>query len=295
MGVSDTIVLLSLERRGMTQTPFDQMSKQYLEEVLTPFGIVQRQYEVPGESKFIDVWFVPQVNTAAIGQLGLLGRMLQGPSLFEPYRNVPSRRDFRVGTMKLVWVQEDERRKAKVEELPDEMLPRLWIFAPRISEPLLETFRLLSDSAWPTGVYFAGDGYRTAIVAIDQLPEIAETLWLRVLGRGETQRRAVEEVMALPASEPMREQVLRIVFSWRVRMDLGELVAEFADQEELMALSETYLAWEAELKGMSRQEGRQEEKTVIALNLLQKNMPLELVAEVTGLTIAELQKIQATH
>jgi hypothetical protein len=43
----------------MTQTPFDQMSKQYLEEFLAPFGRVQRQYEVPGEAKFIDVWFVP--------------------------------------------------------------------------------------------------------------------------------------------------------------------------------------------------------------------------------------------
>jgi hypothetical protein len=39
----------------MTQSPFDQMSKQYLEEVLSPFGMVQRQYEVPGEAKFIDV------------------------------------------------------------------------------------------------------------------------------------------------------------------------------------------------------------------------------------------------
>jgi hypothetical protein len=39
----------------MTQTPHDQLAKKYLEEFLTPFGMVQRQYEVPGEAKYIDV------------------------------------------------------------------------------------------------------------------------------------------------------------------------------------------------------------------------------------------------
>jgi hypothetical protein len=29
----------------MTQTPHDQLAKQYLEEFLAPFGVVQRQYE----------------------------------------------------------------------------------------------------------------------------------------------------------------------------------------------------------------------------------------------------------
>jgi hypothetical protein len=39
----------------MTQTPHDQLAKQYLEEFLSPLGTVQRQYEVPGETKFIDM------------------------------------------------------------------------------------------------------------------------------------------------------------------------------------------------------------------------------------------------
>jgi hypothetical protein len=279
----------------MTQTPFDQMSKQYLEEMLSPFGIVQRQYEVPGEAKFIDVWFVPQGNPHAAAELGLLGRMLEGPCLFEPYRNIPARRDLRVGTMKLIWVQEDERRKAKVDELPEEALPRLWILAAQISRPLLETFRLRPDPQWPDGVYFAGDGYRTGLVAIDQLPETEETLWLRVLGRGETQKRAVEAVMALPQSAPRRAQVLQLVFSWRVRIDLGELAAEFADGEELMALSEAYVAWETELKEKSREEGAQRTASAIVLNMLHDNLPLAQIARLTGLTIAQIQQLQAEN
>jgi hypothetical protein len=272
----------------MTQSPFDQMSKQYLEEVLSPFGIVQRQYEVPGEAKFIDVWFVPQGSETAISELGLLGQMLQGPCLFEPYRNEPNRRDFRVGTMKLIWVQEDERRKARVEELPEARLPRLWILASQVSQPFLNTFRLWLDPTWPDGVYFAGDGYRTGVIVLDQLPETLDTVWLRVLGRGETQKRAVLEVMAMPKSDDRRQQVLQIVFSWRVRIDLGELSAEFATQEDFMALSEAYLAWEAELKNKSRQE----EKFAIACNMLQDNLPLEQIARFTGLTVAQIQQLR---
>jgi hypothetical protein len=71
----------------MTQTPHDQLAKQYLEEFLAPFGVVQRQYEVPGEAKFIDVWFVPDAaampmtsgRSETIDDLGLLGQMMQKP------------------------------------------------------------------------------------------------------------------------------------------------------------------------------------------------------------------------
>jgi predicted transposase YdaD len=59
-----------------------------------------------------------------------------------------------------------------------------------------------------------------------------------------------------------------------------------------MALSETYLAWETELKEKSREEGRQEEKVVIALNMLRGNISPDVVAEITGLRIAQIQQLQ---
>jgi hypothetical protein len=273
----------------MTQSPFDSMSKQYLEEMLSPFGLVERQYEVPGEAKYVDVWFVPNGIAGAVESLGLLGRMVERPSLFEPYRNVPLEQDIRVGTMKMVWVQEDERRRAKLDVMPRDRLPVLWVLAAKMSKPLLQTFRLLPDPAWPQGVYFSGDGYTTGVVVIDELPVTDDTLWIRVLGRGETQKQAIKTLLAMPKSTPRRFETLRLVFSWRVTIDIDDLEAEFATQEEIMALSEAYLTWEAELLGASRQQ----EKESIALNMMRKNMSLDVVAEVTGLTIAQLQMLQA--
>jgi hypothetical protein len=43
----------------MTRFRFDQFSKQYLEELLTPLGEVTIGKELLGEARQIDVWFVP--------------------------------------------------------------------------------------------------------------------------------------------------------------------------------------------------------------------------------------------
>jgi hypothetical protein len=268
----------------MAQNPHDQLAKLYLEEFLAPFGMVERQYEVPGEAKYVDVWFVPKQTDLQTADLGLLGQMVQRPCLFEPYRNVPTRTDVRVSVMKLVWVQEDERRKAQKDELAEDELPILWILAATTSKPLLQDASATMPPGWLPGVYFTASIFKTAIVAIDQLPETDETLWLRVLGRGDTQERAIREVLALPSSHPRRNTILRLLASWRVRIDFGEL-ADFNSREELMALSEAFLTWE--------QEKETQTKVSIALNLLKENISLETIARTTGLTIAQVQSLQA--
>ena len=99
----------------MTRIPFDQLSKQFLEELLSPVGIVQRSLEVPGESKFVDVWFTPNAAAEAAPDLGLLSRIAATACLLEPFRNPPSRTEVRTCLLKLFWIQEDGRRKSQPE------------------------------------------------------------------------------------------------------------------------------------------------------------------------------------
>lgn len=233
-------------------------------------------------------WFVPKQDHPSTEGLGLLGQMIQKPCLFEPYRKVPTRTEVRISVMKLVWVQEDERRKAKKDELTEDEQPLLWILAATTSKPLLKDGNVVSKPGWLPGIYFVADIFKTAIVAIDQLPETDETLWLRVLGREGTQERAIREVLALPVDHPRRNMILRLLASWRVRIDVSEL-ADFTDREELMALSEAFLAWEEQKEIQSRAA----ERNSIALNMLRKRLDLETIAEVTGLTISQLQQLQA--
>jgi hypothetical protein len=273
----------------MTQTPFDQMSKQYLEEFLEPFGSVQRQYEVPGEAKFVDVWFVPeQTAESPTAELGILGRMAAEMCLLEPYRNAPTRTEVRGSVMKLIWVQEDERRKAEQDgrRLNEDSLPKLWILASTVSQPVLQESEAKERADWCAGVYFVPEIFKTAIVAIDELPEIPETLWLRILGRDGTQARAIREVLALPLEHPRRSNVLRLLASWKVRMDLGELI-DFSQQEEgLMALSEAFLEWEQQTEARS-----QRSLVLRQLNRRVGTLPAALQTQVEALPLEQLEAL----
>jgi Domain of unknown function (DUF4351) len=108
-------------------------------------------------------------------------------------------------------------------------------------------------------------GFHTAIVSINQLPETSDTLWLRVLGRGHTQRRAVQEVVALPPTHPRRGQILRLLASWKVTIEIDGFL-DSDEQEDFMALSQAFLVWEQQTKAEAQVQGEQ----TIILRLLNR-------------------------
>lgn len=194
----------------MSRLRFDQLAKQYLEEFLEPLGTVQRNLEIPGEPKFVDAWFVPHSESSALIQnLGLLSRIATTPCLLEPFSSAPTRQEVRSCLLKLLWIQEDQRRKLEQagETQPEATLPKLWILAATVTRPVIAEFGGQEQRDWGTGIYFASAMYHSAIVALDELPLSQETLWLRILGRGETQVQAISEVLALPKADPQRSSV----------------------------------------------------------------------------------------
>jgi hypothetical protein len=240
----------------MTQIPFDQLAKEYLQELLTPLGQVERSFEVPGEPKFIDVWFQPAISTVApLDDLTLLERIALTPCAFEPFRNPPSRQEIRRCLQKLLWVQEAELRRD--DSIPDEKLPMLWILASSVSKPILEEGKAEEGAEWLPGIYFCGNLFKTVMVVIDQLPETAETLWLRILGRDATQSRAINEVLALPVDDPQRSRILQMLTSWRVRIEMLEPLNS-EDEQFSMALSQAYLDWEQKTEQRGEQRGEQQ-------------------------------------
>ncbi|NER22598.1 MAG: hypothetical protein F6J96_18245 [Symploca sp. SIO1C2] len=66
----------------MTRFIHDQFAKDYLEELLTPYGEVKAPRRVSGEMREIDVWFAPDSERASnLHTLGFLGRIAQTPIL----------------------------------------------------------------------------------------------------------------------------------------------------------------------------------------------------------------------
>jgi hypothetical protein len=230
----------------MTRTPFDQFSKQFLEELLTLVGEVKPTLEVPGEPRFVDIWFAPfQQPTVNPQTLGVLGRIATTPCLLEPFRNQPTFTEVRNCLLKLFLLQADFQRKAKRvgDTIPEAELPQLWILAPSASDNLVNIFRAIPDESWLEGIYFLAEGLKAAIIAINKLPRTPETLWLRVLGRDATQQQAIEEVIALPVDNPQRSAVLKLLSTWKINIEISGEIGE-EERRLLMTLSQAYLEWE---------------------------------------------------
>ncbi|MHC5718838.1 MAG: hypothetical protein ACYTX0_43930 [Nostoc sp.] len=102
-----------------------------------------------------------------------------------------------------IFAEVKRQTKGDKNRIAESDLPRLWIFSPTASESILDGFRTnLDEENWGTGVHFLEDYLRTGIVAIHQLPCTKETLWLRILGKGKVQQKAIDELEALPQNNP---------------------------------------------------------------------------------------------
>ena len=52
-----------------------------------------------------------------------------------------------------------------------------------------------------------------SLIVLHQLPETPETLWLRLLGRGGTRSRAIDELEALSSSHPFKSASLKLLYN----------------------------------------------------------------------------------
>ncbi|MGK7900510.1 MAG: hypothetical protein AB4352_03675 [Hormoscilla sp.] len=80
-------------------------------------------------------------------------------------------------------------------------------------------------------------------MAINQLPANAETLWLRMLGKGGVQKRAFNEVKELPQESPFSNNVLDVVQKWYSALH-GKDEKTPEEQELIMELATSFAEWE---------------------------------------------------
>ncbi|EDN70991.1 conserved hypothetical protein [Beggiatoa sp. PS] len=282
----------------MSRQRHDQFAKQYLAELLEPLGKIETSLEVPGEPHFVNLHFTPlAISENDRNTLGLLAKMVSSICLLEPFRNQPTKREMRDCLLKLFSVHDELQRQSKRSSkkyLPEEQLPFLWILVPIASTTLVTGFgasQILED--WGPGIYFLAPDLKTAIVAINQLPKTKETLWLRILGKGQIQQKAIEELLALPDDNTLRLMILELLSTWHITMKLKNHLTD-DEQELIMNLTPAYKQWYQKtlLEGMRQglheglqeglqkgtqqgtQQGRFEERREFIENMLQNRFGL---------------------
>jgi hypothetical protein len=219
--------------------------------------------------------------------------------LFEPFRNPPSEVEIRSCLSKLYAVHGDVLRKAKrsKQTIPEAELPFLWVLTPTLSARMIQGLGAIQSESnnWVKGVYFLPLIFKAGIVAIHQLPVNEDTLWLRVLGKGGTQKRAVEELVELPERNPFRENLLEILANWRKNLELRDNLSS-EEQEVIMNLSPAYLKQREEWKIEGIQEGTKQGQLSVIASLLEGRFGT-LDSELSGLVeqIAQLPISERTQ
>jgi hypothetical protein len=269
----------------MSRTLHDEFAKDWMQEFLSDFGTVQTEFPISGEVRSVDVYFEPDHDRfpAPIGQLG---RIITTPCLLEPFRNAIPAVEICNCRTKSTILGQNLVRQAKTQKARFRFADRLflWMISPTLSQRMQQKFCMHQSPSWGDGIYFLPEGDRAAVIAVHQLPETLDTLWLRLLGRDNVQRRAIAELLALPKHHPYRDLSLRHIAvlhkNLKARQNLTKHLREIT-----MSLSITYEQIETKLLQQGREEGREE----IARELLREGMVPAQVARLTKLPIATVE------
>ena len=272
----------------MTRFIHDQFAKDYLEELLKPYGEVQAASQVAGEIREIDVLFTPfPTQTTNIELLGLLGKLATTPAIFEPFRNPAGTEEICDCLLKSLEVRGALRRAAKREQTTTAKIeiPKLWILTPTASKNIISGFSETTKPDSLPGIYYLAKSLHTAIVVIHQLPQTQETLWLRLLGRGTVQKRAIDELAALPLNQPYVKITLELLYNLQKNLKINQS-SQTEDQELIMRLAPLY----QQDRELAKQEG--EQRLIIRLlNRRVGEIDSLLIQKVQELTVEKLEEL----
>nr|WP_223269852.1 DUF4351 domain-containing protein [Nostoc sp. 'Peltigera membranacea cyanobiont' 213] len=167
--------------------------------------------------------------------------------------------------LKLLEVRGDLQRQANRNKtrILESDLPKLWILTPTASAQLLSGFGANPKVDYLPGIYFMSEYLRTVIVAIHQLPSISETLWLRIIGRGNVQKQAIDELEALTPDNPFRKAALELLYNLQQNLQVTQNQDE-EDRELLMRLAPLY----QQDREQAKQQGIQQGERLVVENLL---------------------------
>ena len=249
----------------MTRFIHDQFSKDYLETLLKPYGDVTTPKSVAAEVKEIDLWFTPKLQFKDdLAQLGLLGRMAETTAIFEPFRNAADGDKILDCTTKLRKCCRELERKTegKKTKASRSQWPNLWVLTPTASAATLSGVCAKLKEDWFPGIYFLAETFRSAVVVLHQLPETPDTLWLRILGKGRKQQRAIDELEALPKGSFYRQAILSLLLSFKKHLAVTQGLDQ-GDRSLIMRLEPLFDQEMEQIKQEYEERIQQEHRTII--------------------------------
>jgi hypothetical protein len=299
----------------MAQYKHDRFFKFYIQSLYRSKGNTIKNIQIHNDEDLeIDLMFVGDLEKQGWKEqdLGLFDRLMQThPTvIIEHYSNYLEGVDVDdcITRKNLYWKYERKQliKAAKLalnlmtaQQLPKAEMaqielnnPFTWVLTVNCGKQILQNCAVQVHPDFESGIYLLPNQLRMGIVIIEQLADLPEHLWLKMLGNRESARRAFRaiEQLSLP-DRTAKNDIMAACLKYCVYLKDLAVDSLTPEENEFMKTMEEIDVWyESELN-----KAKLEGKIEIAIKMLAKNIPLETIEEVTGLTIEKLQQLQASQ
>ncbi len=276
---------------------FDRFMKELLADALSAAGEA-RPVETAPEAQHVDLWFEPSGTPAP--ELGLLGRMVPEPCLFESF----------CGTVSLDGVRECIRKQlGRYHELQLKsralwkVPPNLWVLSNGLPRETVAQLGFEQARGWPKGVLQLQTGWRVYLIVRRELPKNFDTLLLRVTGSGRVLIEAIEEARRLPKASFERRMIETYISILATKLQELSTMGPLSREEKEVLMSAQQLLDDIKAKARAegdrrgrlkgRREGREEGARRVLLRIYEQRfgeMPAsvsEALARTAGLETLE--------
>jgi antitoxin component of RelBE/YafQ-DinJ toxin-antitoxin module len=296
----------------MAQYKHDRFFKFYVQALYKTKGETHKNIQVRNDEDLeIDCMFVAQSDKFGWQQedLGLFDRLMnKHPTIIvEHYSGYLNQKNLNISITRknLYWELKEaelietarvELQLKKSEQLSPQAKaqieiqnPFTWVLAVNCGDKLLNLCEAKPLAEYGDGVYELSKFLRMGIVVIDRLSGGEDTLWLKMLGDKDSARRAFGEIEQLSPNRREKNDIIRTSLKYCVYLRGLPVESLTEEEQDFMRTMEQVDAWlEAEIA--EAQERKQQE---IALRMLQENIPLDVIARITQLTIEQLQSLRS--
>ena len=192
---------------------FDHFSKRLALAAAEGRGTGIPDAEISPDAQRADFRFEPdRARRADRADLGLLGRLMATPCLFEFFSEPPSIEAARACLSKhlIFWrARPREARKKKPVAAP-----RLWILSAGRPVSALRALAFVHARGFPLGVYRMRGEMRAGLVVASELPRDRSMLLVRLLAAGRGLPEAMKDLSALPPDAPEHALATPVVLSF---------------------------------------------------------------------------------
>ena len=205
----------------------DRFIKKVLHRTLECEGAFTTEMEVSPDAQRFDGYFVPSRAHAA-HRRDLLDRLTTRACAFEAFRAAPSPGQIEGCVRKIL-----NARHVLARAKPPKPLPSLWILCAGDPRDGLAHAGATPKRGFPRGVYQTPAVLHAGLIVIHQLPEVPNTLILRLMGAGRTFQHALAELGRLPEDARERHVALPALLEYHVAV-LEQPTRTPEDEEFLM-------------------------------------------------------------